>query len=137
MPALKSRTLALAAHQARALHYTVILRRYTEDTVDLSAAVIATVDGIQVASLSVKPGLRPDQLAAMASSLLAVAGAAGREVGHSACDRLFIESRNGTLLIKPLGPEGDLVLCLAMSPGSVLAKALWSADEIGKALASS
>ena len=135
MPALKSRTQILAAHQAMAGHYAAVLRRFTERTVDLAAAVIATVDGIEIASLGDAPGVRPAQLAAMASSLLAVAMAAGREVGHGACERLFIETRNGTLLLKPVGRAGDLVLCMAVSPRTVLAKALWSAEEIAKALA--
>ncbi|WP_076999731.1 roadblock/LC7 domain-containing protein [Variovorax sp. KK3] len=133
----KTRAQALAAHQALAGRYTEILHRHTEQALDLTAAVIATVDGIEIASLAGKPGLRPAQLAAMASSLMAVAVAAGREVGHGPCERLFIETRAGTLLLKPIGRAGDLVLCMALTPRTVLAKAFWAADEIGRAVATS
>ncbi|OUL98841.1 hypothetical protein A8M77_29555 [Variovorax sp. JS1663] len=129
-----NRTQALATHQALANRYADLLRRYTEG-VDLVAAVIATVDGIEIASQGNKPGVRPAQLAAMASSLLAIAAAAGREVGHGACERLFIETRSGSLLLKPVGRTGELVLCMALSPRAVLAKAFWSADQIGRTLA--
>ena len=133
-PTPSSRTQALARHQAKANRYAEILQQCTQSSVDLTAAVIGTVDGIQIASLVLKPNHRPAQLAAMASSLLAVAAAAGREVGHTRCDRLMIESASGTLLVKPLGKQADLVLCMALPPNSLLGRALWATDAIAKAV---
>lgn len=134
MPPLPSRTQALARHLERAALYNEILSRYTGSALPLTAAVIGTVDGILVAAPPAQPASRPAELAAMAGSLLAVATAAGREVGHSPAERLIIESGTGTLLVKPVGANADLVLCMALPRGTVLGKALWAADEIAKAV---
>lgn len=131
-------TRTLVQHQALSARYLAELRRCTEGHVDLTTAVIATVDGIEIAALDQKGRYRPAQLAAMASSLLAVAAAAGREVDQSACERLIVESTGGKLLIKPIGAGtagAALLLCLALPPETLLGKALWAADEITRALA--
>lgn len=128
-----SRTLV--EHQARAGDYAAQLRRHTEGQFDLTAGVIATIDGIELASISNNQGrYRPAQLAAMASSLLAVAAAASREVDQSACERLIVESGAGKLLIKPVGGGSALLLCLALPPQVLLGAALRAADEIARAL---
>lgn len=129
-------TRTLAEHQALAAHYQAQLRRCTQSQIDFTAAVIATVDGIEIASLNHKGRYRPAQLAAMASSLLAVAAAAGREVDQSACERLIVESAGGKLLIKPLGSGSALVLCMALPASTLLGQALWAADEITRGILS-
>lgn len=135
----KTRTAVptLAEHHAQAQHYIAVLRKFTEAHTTATMSVIATVDGIEIAALNSIATFRPAELAAMASSLLAVAAAAGREVGHAECDRLIIESRTGKLLIKPIGANSALVLCMALPADVLLGKALWAADEIAKAIASS
>ncbi|MBS0426794.1 MAG: roadblock/LC7 domain-containing protein [Proteobacteria bacterium] len=130
---VQQRAATLADHQARAANYEAVLRRCTS-SVEIDAAVLATVDGMEIASVAARAGYRPAQLAAMASSLIAVASAAGREVGHAACERLVVQSGTGTLLIRPLGGNSALVLCMAVSPQTVLGRALWAADEIARAL---
>ena len=124
----------LAEHQALASSYLVQLRRCTDGQFDLTAGVIATIDGIELASINNQGRYRPAQLAAMASSLLAVAAAASREVDQSACERLIVENGNSKLLIKPVGGGSALLLCLALPAQVLLGKVLWAADEIARAL---
>lgn len=137
-PLIKSRPPAkpLAEHRAHSARYLAILQKFTEDQAPSAMCVVATVDGIEVAALNPKREYRPAQLAAMASSLLAVAGAAGREVGHAACDRLIVESSTGKLLMKPVGANSGLVLCMALPADVLLGKALWAADEIARSISS-
>lgn len=127
-----SRTLI--EHQALAGQYLAQLRRCTSGQIDLTAGVIATVDGIELASISNQGRYRPAQLAAMASSLLAVAIAASREVDQSACERLIVESGASKLLIKPMGGNSALLLCLALPSHVLLGQALWAAEEITRAV---
>lgn len=110
------------------------LHRFTDADPKLSAIVLATPDGFEIATRQNHARPRPAQLAAMAASLTAVARAAGREVGHDGCDRLILESGNGKLLIRPIG--ADLLLCMVLLPSMLLGSALWMADEIGKAIES-
>lgn len=117
-----------------ASQYVAVLRRCTLGDVDLTAGVIATIDGIELASVNNQGHYRPAQLAAMASSLLAVAAAASREVDQTPCERLIVESGNSKLLIKPIGGGSALLLCLALPANVLLGKALWSADEITRAV---
>lgn len=131
---VQQRAATLADHHAQAAHYESVLQRCTGD-VEIDAAVLATVDGMAIASVGTRAGDRAPQLGAMASSLIAVASAAGREVGHAACERLVVQSGTGTLLIRPLGAGSALVLCMAVPPKTVLGRALWAADEIARTLA--
>lgn len=132
MIASSSRTLV--EHQALAGRYGEQLRRFTDAQFELTAGVIGTVDGIELAAVSHHGGYRPAQLVAMASSLLAVAAAASREVDKSPCERLIVESGNSKLLIKPIGGGSALLLCLALPSHVLLGKALWAADEITRAV---
>ncbi|WP_225781759.1 roadblock/LC7 domain-containing protein [Xenophilus sp. Marseille-Q4582] len=136
MAALAPSVRTLVEHQALAGRYLAELRRCTESHFELTAGVIATVDGIELASISHQSRYRPAQLAAMASSLLAVAAAASREVDQSACERLIVESGASKLLIKPVGGGSALLLCLALPSQVLLGKALWAAEEITRSLRS-
>ncbi|RYF82311.1 MAG: hypothetical protein EOO29_07530 [Comamonadaceae bacterium] len=134
MASSASPSRTLAEHQALAGTYLAQLRRCTEGQFDVTAGVIATVDGIELASINNQGRYRPAQLAAMASSLLAVAAAASREVDQSACERLIVENGNSKLLIKPVGGGSALLLCLALPAHVLLGKALWAADEIARSV---
>mgnify|MGYP003585711574 CR=1 FL=1 len=124
----------LTQHHALADRYLAELRRCTESHFDLTAGVIATVDGIELASISNQGRYRPGHLPALASTLLAVAAAASRQVDQSACERLIVESGASKLLIKPVGGGSALLLCLALPSHVLLGKVLWAAEEITRAV---
>jgi hypothetical protein len=124
----------LSVHRAERDRYMGILKQHTESQSKVTAVVLATPDGFEVAAVHYHGEPRSAQFAAMASSLIAVARAAGREVGHEGCDGLIVESPSGKLLIRPVGKSDGLLLCMVLAPGMLLGAALWAADEIGKAI---
>lgn len=130
------RSSALALHAARQPRYQAILRSLTGAQPDIRAAVLATLDGFEVAVAEHYGRAHAAPLAAMASSLIALGRAAGREAGHEGCERVVVENRNGKLLVRPIGtPERTpLLLCMALSADVLLGSALWTADEIARAV---
>lgn len=132
------RSAPLVLHGERRGSYQAILHRLTDGQSDIKAAVLATPDGFEVAVIERLGRSTATPLAAMASSLIALGRAAGREAGHEGCERVVVENRNGKLLVRPIGASGraPLLLCMALSSGVLLGSALWTADEIAKAIES-
>jgi predicted regulator of Ras-like GTPase activity (Roadblock/LC7/MglB family) len=128
----------LALHSERRGAYQAILSQFTDTRPDITAAVLATVDGFEVAMVERLGRSQATPLAAMASSLTALGRAAGREAGHEGCERVVVESGNGKLLVRPIGASGrsPLLLCMSLGSGALLGSALWAADEIAKAVES-
>ncbi|VTU19133.1 Roadblock/LC7 domain protein [Variovorax sp. SRS16] len=124
----------VSVHHAKRDRYVAVLKQHTESHSKVTTVVLATPDGFEVAAVHYQGEPRSAQFAAMAGSLIAVARAAGREVGHEGCDGLIVESPNGKLLIRPVGKGDGLLLCMVLAPGMLLGAALWAADEIGKAI---
>ncbi len=124
-----------ASHQA---HYLSILNHLTLTQPDIKSAVLATADGLAVASVDHQPMPCSQQLAAMASSLVALGRIAGREAGHGGCEQLVVESANGKLLVRAIGTDGrqPLLLCMSLTADVMMGSALWTADEIVEAVES-
>jgi len=136
--ALPPRSSPLALHGERRGAYQAILSRFTDMRPDITSAVLATMDGFEVAMVERLGRSQATPLAAMASSLIALGRAAGREAGHEGCQRVVVESGNGKLLVRPIGASGrsPLLLCMSLGAGALLGSALWAADEIAKAVES-
>jgi predicted regulator of Ras-like GTPase activity (Roadblock/LC7/MglB family) len=96
---------------------------------DVQAAVLATIDGFEIASHCPNPAFNADNLAAMASSLTSIARAVVREVSFSDAGRLMIESTNGKIFFQPVDTIVPCTLCVAVSSKLLLGKALWSIDN--------
>lgn len=128
----------LAGHGARQAQYVSILRGLTDTQPDIKAAVLATVDGLEIAIVEHQGRPHAAPLAAMASSLIALGRAAGREAGHEGCERVVVENSNGKLLVRPIevGGRATLLLCMALTDDVMLRAALRTADDIARAVES-
>lgn len=137
-PATAPHPPSLALHGERRASYQAILRALTGTQVDIKAVVLATPDGFEVAMVERQGRSQATPLAAMASSLIALGRAAGREAGHEGCERVVVENSNGKLLVRPIGAAGrtPLLLCMSLKSGVLLGSALWTADEIANAVES-
>ncbi|EJE48553.1 hypothetical protein PMI14_07007 [Acidovorax sp. CF316] len=111
-----------------------LLGELQRGTPGILSATLASADGFTVAS-TLSDSQDADKLSAMSGSLSALAGAMTREAGHSAPERLILESGSGHIVSMNLSvPSGDLVLTVVTNESSLLGKLLWScrntADQV-------
>ena len=100
----------------------------------LQAALLTTPDGFEIASLSLRTDLHAKRVAAMASSLMAMARAVGREVQFTGCKRLTFETDTGVVIFQAIEAEFPCILCLILDSKVVLGRAIWAASEITQAM---
>lgn len=80
-------------------------------TPSVQAAIIATADGFDVADVCSDKRYSPARLSAMASSMMALAGAVAKEADYPDCGSLIVESSGGkTIMMSLPGTDGRLVL---------------------------
>lgn len=111
-----------------------LLGELQRGTPGILSATLASADGFTVAS-TLSDSQDADRLSAMSGSLSALAGAMTREAGHSAPERLILESGSGHIVSMNVPvPSGDLVLTVVTNESSLLGKLLWScrntADQV-------
>ncbi len=116
-----------------------LLGELQRGTPGILSATLASADGFTVAS-TLSDSQDADRLSAMSGSLSALAGAMTREAGHSAPERLILESGSGHIVSMNVPvPSGDLVLTVVTNESSLLGKLLWScrhtADQVVAACA--
>ncbi len=116
-----------------------LLGELQRGTPGILSATLASADGFTVAS-TLSDSQDADKLSAMSGSLSALAGAMTREAGHSAPERLILESGSGHIVSMNVPvPSGDLVLTVVTNESSLLGKLLWScrntADQVVAACA--
>lgn len=116
-----------------------LLGELQRGTPGILSATLASADGFTVAS-TLSDSQDADRLSAMSGSLSALAGAMTREAGHSAPERLILESGSGHIVSMNVPvPSGDLVLTVVTNESSLLGKLLWScrntADQVVSACA--
>ncbi|MES2611063.1 MAG: roadblock/LC7 domain-containing protein [Pseudomonadota bacterium] len=116
-----------------------LLGELQRGTPGILSATLASADGFTVAS-TLSNSQDADRLSAMSGSLSALAGAMTREAGHSAPERLILESGSGHIVSMNVPvPSGDLVLTVVTNESSLLGKLLWScrntADQVVAACA--
>lgn len=100
----------------------------------VQAAVLATVDGFEIASHSRSPSLSADNLAALSSSLTAIASAVAGELSFKGCDRLLLESESGKIVFQPVRSVVPCTACVALSSEVLLGRTLWALDEFARTL---
>lgn len=124
------------SHASRQAHYLSILNQLTGTQPEIKSAVLATADGRAVAAVEHQSRRCGQQLAALASSLVALSHIAGREAGHDHCEQLVVESADGKLLVRSIGAKGrhPLLLCLTLTADVLMGSAQWTADEITEAV---
>lgn len=100
-----------------------------------SGALIASIDGFDIAA-RLQPGLSPARMAAMSSSVLAVATTMSMDSRLSQCRNLVIEADSGRILLMEIPVEGAaLVLMVLCAPQANLGQLLWPVRQHSQALA--
>ncbi len=120
---------------ARARRASDVLERIVMSSGDVRLAVVSTPDGFEIASSGTGESGDARRLAAMAGSMMAMAGAMGREVRFGDPVRLTFETRNGVAVLQASGGEFPSLLCMLLEPSAVLGRALHSAGAAAALLA--
>ena len=97
-------------------------------------ALLLSEDGFEIANWQ-SPDAQPMQsrsLAAMASSLMAMAAAVGREIDFRNCRRLTFEADGGSVTLQAIQAEFPCILCLVLGPEAVLGRSLWAGAEVAQ-----
>ncbi|MES2898167.1 MAG: roadblock/LC7 domain-containing protein [Pseudomonadota bacterium] len=114
---------------------TRLLNDFCATTAGIQSATIATFDGVTVAS-TVEGKTEGDKIAAMSSSISALAAALTREVKHSEPDRVLLESEDGRIVfIKVQAANAGLVFTAATDHTIVLGNLLWNCRSTTEKLA--
>lgn len=102
---------------------------------EIAGTLLSTMDGFEVAA-SVGPQISPRKMAAMTSSLLALAEAVSRESSVGQCRDLVIESSAGLVLMMDVpSTERRSVLTVLCTEAAVLGRVRWAARNAREAIA--
>ena len=96
----------------------------------LQLALLATPDGFEIACLRNRSELQTNRLSAMASSLMAMARAVGREIQSPHCKRLTFEAEGNTVIFQSIDAPVPCILCLVVGADAVLGRALWAVGKV-------
>lgn len=113
------------------------LRQLGENSPGIQLAVLTSADGFEVATFQAHGAeSAAARVAAMTSSITALADAIARETGLSAAHNLVIESETGTVVLLTLRQTTPpLSLAIVASKQAILGHLLWAARNTGAALA--
>lgn len=112
-------------------HLDALRREHRE----VAGTLLSTMDGFEVAA-SVDAHLSPKKMAAMTSSLLALAEAITRESGVGQCRDLVIESSAGLVLMMDVPSRTHRsVLTLLCTEAAVLGRIRWAARNAREVIA--
>lgn len=110
------------------------LERAVAPVTGVQRAMLLSEDGFEIASWqaqSAKP-MQSQSLAAMASSLMAMAAAVGREIDFRNCRRLTFEADGGTVTLQAIQAEFPCILCMVLGADVVLGRSLWAGAEVAQ-----
>lgn len=106
-----------------------------ERSQDVEAAALVSLDGFTMAS-ALPQGMQEDRVGAMSAAILGLGERAAAELGRGQLDQVFIEGKDGYVLLMAAG--GRAVLTVMASPDAKLGLVLYDmreiADEIGAIL---
>lgn len=106
------------------------LRELMHAVPDLGSAMVATADGFELASTATSVVTENSRLAALSSSLLAVAQAAMREMRMNGASTVLVENKEGkVLVVEVLTHPLPTVLCVGASHKVVTGKLLWAVKQ--------
>lgn len=112
--------------------YQASLERFLRDFDQVDGAVLATGDGLLIASAAGSDSIEPDAIAAMSASMLALADTLVGQAGRAYADNLISEAESSTLVILH---AGELILTVVGRPnvnvGMILTAARRTANAIG------
>lgn len=97
-------------------------------------AILLSEDGFEIASWksASAAAMHGSSLAAMASSLMAMAAAVGREIDFRHCKRLTFEADGGTITLQAITADFPCILCLVLGADAVLGRSLWAGAEVAQ-----
>jgi len=108
--------------------FTQLLGQLQRDTPGMLSATLASPDGWTVASTLARSS-EAERIAAMSSSISALAGALTRDVGHEAPERVVLESPSGRIVAMGVpAATGAMVLAVVASPAMLLGELLGSCN---------
>lgn len=112
------------------------LRQLGEDSPGIQLAVLTSADGFEVAAYQAHGAeAAAARVAAMTSSITALADAITRETGLKSAHNLIIESETGTVLMLSLrDAQPPLSLAIVASKQAILGHLLWAARNAGAAI---
>lgn len=113
------------------------LRKLMSDVPSITAAVVATADGFEVASAQAEGRMSATRLSALASSLLALGQAALRELSMAGSGSVLIENAMGKIMLVDVRREHlPVVLCVVADEMAMTGKVLWAAKQCAATLES-
>jgi predicted regulator of Ras-like GTPase activity (Roadblock/LC7/MglB family) len=130
-----SRTLSEAQSLDLRAYCTTLLQDFCAKTSGVQSATFATFDGVTVAS-TINGKTEGDKIAAMSSSISALAAALTREVHHPEPDRVLLESEHGRIVfIKIPAANAGIVFTAVTDHNTVLGTLLWNCRNTSERLA--
>lgn len=119
----------LRAHPELAPRCEAYLQKLVSTTSGVTAALVVTSDGFEVASV-LHNDLSPEKMAAMTSSMLALGEAILGEANLNDCKNVVIESDGGLIIMLAIGdPKKELLLSVITNGQAMLGQVLWAARQ--------
>jgi uncharacterized protein len=113
-----------------------ILDLLFQNSKGLLAAVVATTDGMSIASHSRQESFDHSKLAAIASSIGAIGAVVGDETALGACKLVMVQSEKGyTVIVEAPHPESPMILSVVSDASAVLGQIIYAAREAASAIA--
>ena len=112
-----------------------ILAQHARSITGFELVLLASYDGFEISSVRSSLQLQAAKLSTIASSLMAMVQAVGREVRSNSCTRLIIEMDSSTAILQAVDGPQPYILCLVIKSKSVLGMGLWASGEIVRDIA--
>lgn len=122
----------LPTHQAARIQAQ--LQTFVDEVGGVRTAVVASVDGFAIAVANGDAG-SGQRLAAMTSSMLALAAAVGRELALGTLESLMAEASEGKVLMLAIPTATPLLLMAACERRILTGNVLWSARACSQRIA--
>ena len=118
---------SLRQHPALSARCLIPLQLFVSQTSGVTAALVATTDGFEVASV-LHQTLSAEKMAAMTSSILALGEAVLAEADLDNCKNVVIESGTGLIVMLAIDdPGNELLLSVIADRNAMLGQVLWAA----------
>jgi predicted regulator of Ras-like GTPase activity (Roadblock/LC7/MglB family) len=102
------------------------IEKLLKDSTDIYGAIVASVDGFEIAS-QVRDDMSSRKLSAISSSLLALAVAVCSEGGVGECRDMVIDASEGRVFLMDIPSRKKLLLMVLCGNVAMLGKVFWSA----------
>ncbi|MCP4536007.1 MAG: hypothetical protein GY832_02575 [Chloroflexi bacterium] len=80
-----------------------------QNTPDIEAAVLVSVDGLPIAS-SLPGGIEEDRVSAMSAAMLSLGERIASELGRGVLDEVYVRGKKGYVILRAVGEEAVLTV---------------------------